>query len=61
MITPNEPNEPNDLWDPPPTHPPDPPNTRPPLDLPHLWLQVILIQMGIERRAALKNEKDNTK
>ena len=42
----------------PPPQPPDPQGIRPPLNLPHLWLQVVLIQLGIEERAALKAEKE---
>jgi hypothetical protein len=40
----------------PPPEPPDPAGTRPPLDLLGMWCQVVLIQLGIERRVKAKEQ-----
>ncbi len=40
-----------------PLEPRDKPGTRPSLDVLGLWVQVVLIQLGIEKRAAEKDEK----
>lgn len=43
----------------PPPEPRDPAGTRPPLDLLGMWVQVILIQMGIEKREQEKEQNKN--